>query len=92
MTELPICGPPLGRELRRIRQSSPGPSWPLRWDYLAGPIESNDWGSSWGAILLKVTMENFQPREGIEPPGNGSAVRRINHSATLAQGDGDGRG
>ncbi len=26
-----------------------------------------------------------KPREGIEPPGNGSAVRRINHSATSAR-------
>jgi hypothetical protein len=30
-------------------------------------------------------IEGSQPREGIEPPRNGSAVRRINHSATLAR-------
>jgi lactoylglutathione lyase len=33
----------------------------------------------------RVSTRKPKPREGIEPPGNGSAVRRINHSATSAR-------
>src|SRR6267143_5804647 len=42
-----------------------------------------------GEVMADVDdLEEDQPREGIEPPGNGSAVRRINHSANSARGRG----